>query len=139
MINTCRSGCKKLCGREFVTLGCTLKLGVVKGYSTGTCRLDILFLTVCCSTQVIAENLDNINDVTRKIDNIDELKKIIEKLEGVPSRLKRLDLVKDCLERLEEIQQKLGGAVLAKERRRVLDPPPLLRGLSLPSYILKIC
>ena len=135
MINPCRSGCKKLCGREFVTLGCTLKLGVVKGYST--CRLDILFLTVCCSTQVIAENLDNINDVTRKIDNIDELKKIIEKLEGVPSRLKRLDLVKDCL---EEIQQKLGGAVLAKERRRVLDPPPpLLRGLSLPSYILKIC
>ena len=88
---------------------------------------------------MIAENLDNINDVTRKIDNIDELKKIIEKLEGVPSRLKRLDLVKDCLERLEEIQQKLGGAVLAKERRRVLDPPTLLRGLSLPSYILKIC
>lgn len=82
--------------------------------------------------QVIAENLDNINDVTRKIDNIDELKTIIEKLEGVPSRLKRLDLVKECLERLDRLEQKLGdGAIVNKDvAAKLSDLEKLLDGSS---------
>ncbi len=62
--------------------------------------------------QLIAENLDNINDASRKIDNLGELKTILERLESVPSKLKRLEAVK---ERIEDVEKKLDGALMSKE------------------------
>jgi len=66
---------------------------------------------------LIAENLDNINDASRKIESLDGLQTLMEKLESVPSRLKRLDAVKD---RLEDVEKKLDGALVSKE-----SPSPL--------------
>merc|ERR1719446_175122 len=50
--------------------------------------------------QVIAENLDNVNDVSKKIESLDGIGTLLDRMAGVPKALDKLDNLTGMEERL---------------------------------------
>ena len=54
--------------------------------------------------QIIAENVDSLNDVGKRLETIDEVKEALEELDSLPQRLQGLE------DRLEEVRRQVGDA-----------------------------